>query len=169
MSEFPKGKKPSRIRLLFHWHVLKFACLSPVWKKYSWYIMLLISVVVNVFAENMILSDKLKYFPYIPHLPFKILFPPLLSINIISWLHGGAARLIPLQTPCHENPRVLGVSQLNMSEGTACVEPGAEATPGKSWDYRTSPPFEENIGLYEMDILNFLTLKSGQALLPGWK
>ena len=23
MSEFPEGKKPSRIRLLFHWHVLK--------------------------------------------------------------------------------------------------------------------------------------------------
>ena len=33
---------------------------------------------------------------------------------------------------CHENPRVLGVPQLNMSEGAACVKPGAEATSGKS-------------------------------------
>ena len=66
------------------------------------------------------------------------------SININTWLHEGAARLNPLQIPYHENPRVLGVPQLNMSEGAACVKPGAGATSGKSWDYRTSPPFAEN-------------------------
>ena len=68
------------------------------------------------------------------------------STNIDTWLHEGAARSIPLQIPCHENPGVLGVPQLNMSEGAACVKPGAEATSGKSWDYRTSPPFAENNG-----------------------
>ena len=66
MPEFLKGKKTSRIRVLFHWHVLKCACLSPDCKKYSWYIMLLISVVVNVFAVNIVLSDNLKYLPYPP-------------------------------------------------------------------------------------------------------
>ena len=68
------------------------------------------------------------------------------SFNINTWWHEGAARLIPLQIPCHENPRVLGVPQLDMSEGAACVNPGAEATYGKSWDYQTSPPFAGNNG-----------------------
>ena len=83
-QNFLRVKKPSRVRLLFHWHVLKCACLSPVCKKYSWYIMLLISVVVNVFAVNIVLSDKLKYLPY----------PPSSTRDLVSTIISTAGALV---------------------------------------------------------------------------